>query len=738
MTNSAAAPGEPVLAPEPSSDCPEPLPKKPRLASPPAPRSPSDPDAEPPSPAASAGYDLRPQAAAPRGEGREPEGEWDRSATASFEEEGATFRVGDWAEVNAPAGYQTTINASRPCSETANRVWVCRVEGVKQRGEASWFLARWLWHPSETLATHGTREYFHPREYLLSDLEDREENTFQALDQATVKGPCQVRYFRAPSGPEFEEWVSRPHSYFYRLAYNSDVYCFSDPAGEREQRLPTRPARVMDLFSGCGGLSQGFAEAGIPTSWAVEYDAHASATFRENHAGDAVVFNARAELLLQQLEWDVEEIEVISIRSDSPTGSNDDDDDDDSSDATYSVEEVLAIESSELPGGCPRMLLKWVGYRSPSWEPLSSLHCDDLLGRFAKSLEPEQVTEVTTVDDRIVLEIDFGEHGKHRVRLTDLPARFLRKVIRFPSLRRFFPCKGDVSVIIGGPPCQGCSKMNHFREEEDPLSDPRNMMMQVFLRYVAFFEPELVLFENVPGIFDLQDGLLIRMVVSELLHLGYQLRVSLLRAECYGAPQRRTRTILWAARSGVRLPRWPAFTHNTQRKAIFGVARHYNDLGIMPDPSEVPNLSDPVTLWDALSEYQRHMRVGVSGREVTHHWAKERRDYKFTSVAYHNLDVELNPDGSLPSTAHDPCQKKRVWRMDHLCWREPAFTLLATPDNVVLHPSRPRLLTVREYARLQGFPDRWVFHGGLLSQYRQTGNAVPVALARALASTVFE
>lgn len=138
-----------------------------------------------------------------------------------------------------------------------------------------------------------------------------------------------------------------------------------------------------------------------------------------------------------------------------------------------------------------------------------------------------------------------------------------------------FPKRGQVSILVGGPPCQGMSVINRFRNFAHPLEDKRNEMMVVFLDYVKYFHPEIVLFENVPGIFSLSDGYLLRFLIASFISMGYQVKQAILQAAFYGVPQRRWRVIIWAAQKGVRLPHFPSPTHCGRVQVPHIVARQY-------------------------------------------------------------------------------------------------------------------------------------------------------------------
>ena len=107
--------------------------------------------------------------------------------------------------------------------------------------------------------------------------------------------------------------------------------------------------------------------------------------------------------------------------------------------------------------------------------------------------------------------------------------------------------QGDVDVICGGPPCQGISGYNRFRNVNSPLSDERNRQIAVFMDIVQFLKPKFVLMENVVDILKFDKASFERYALSRLVHMKYQARLGTVAAGCYGLPQFRLRVFLWGA-----------------------------------------------------------------------------------------------------------------------------------------------------------------------------------------------
>lgn len=107
--------------------------------------------------------------------------------------------------------------------------------------------------------------------------------------------------------------------------------------------------------------------------------------------------------------------------------------------------------------------------------------------------------------------------------------------------------QSEVDVICGGPPCQGISGYNRYRNTASPLDDERNRQIVVFMDIVKFLKPKYVLMENVVDILRFDKGSLGRYALSRLVHMNYQARLGMVAAGCYGLPQFRLRVFLWGA-----------------------------------------------------------------------------------------------------------------------------------------------------------------------------------------------
>ncbi len=315
-----------------------------------------------------------------------------------------------------------------------------------------------------------------------------------------------------------------------------------------------------------------------------------------------------------------------------------------------------------------------------------------------------------------------------------------------------------VDVITGGPPCQGFSLIGRRL-----IDDPRNQLVFHFLRLVAAIQPRYFVMENVPGMTKGGHAGVLGHLVREFQAAGYQVVLPhlILNAADYGVPQERYRLFLLGAREGEPLPSYPtasvvpvpkrssnAFTRKEGENLGPSVSDALQDL---PNLNRFPTLldSDCVRLSEAsrasmdraASSYARRLRglandandfsyarewdpSILSGSMRTVHTAESTRRFRSTPIGRTepiSRFYRLDPDG-LCNTLRAGSGSERG-----------AFT---SPRP--LHPSLPRVLSVREAARLHSFPDWFRFHETKWHGFRQIGNAVAPLVGRAVGAQVIE
>ncbi|MCE4613198.1 MAG: DNA cytosine methyltransferase [Desulfurococcales archaeon] len=287
----------------------------------------------------------------------------------------------------------------------------------------------------------------------------------------------------------------------------------------------------------------------------------------------------------------------------------------------------------------------------------------------------------------IVLGIDNFPPAAKTFKLNFPPSEVLAEDVKNVSaavIRDFVGMdRGDFDVVIASPPCEPFTGANPGRER-DPLDrlyrDPRGVLFLHAIRLIGELKPRVFVIENVPGILEPPLRSSIR---KELSKVGYEsVFFNVLRAEDYLVPSSRTRVFV----SNIRITPKPLGRVNVSR-ALEGLPP--------PGSLEVPNHEEPSPLPRRHQKRVSRLRWGDS--LITYRGAEGRRLPNYIRV--------------------DP--------------RKPAPTIMGT--SRLIHPFEDRLLTVREQARLMGFPDHHVFLGSKDAQYDMVGEAVPPPLARAIA-----
>ncbi len=272
-----------------------------------------------------------------------------------------------------------------------------------------------------------------------------------------------------------------------------------------------------------------------------------------------------------------------------------------------------------------------------------------------------------------------------------------------------------IDVIIGGPPCQGMSLSGPRKFE-----DPRNKLYLSYIRLVEEIQPKAFVIENVPGLVSLFGGQIKDSIIKKLSDLGYNVRYEILCSSDYGVPQSRRRVVFVGLKNGVFKYPDPLKNQVTCEMAISDLPSLENELGE----------EEQVYKTLAENDYQKLMRTRSD--VVKNHVAAEH------SQKVQNI-ISLVPDGGNYKDLPE-CYKNS--RNFHVAWtrfnsKKPAPTI-DTGHRHHFHYKYNRVPTVRECARLQSFPDDFIFLGNKTQQFRQVGNAVPPLMAQAVAEKLKE
>ncbi len=309
----------------------------------------------------------------------------------------------------------------------------------------------------------------------------------------------------------------------------------------------------------------------------------------------------------------------------------------------------------------------------------------------------------------------------------------------------------QVDVVIGGPPCQGFSRVGRGKLRQvnnDPgyIHDPRNQLYQEFVRFVGALHPSWFVLENVPDMMHYHDGndLLLNKIVQEFQALDYTVDHRILLAADFGVPQLRQRLFIVGNRHSQSVD-WPDAENDSGNRVTVWDA--IADLPVVDISHRLDTI--PYVPRCDLNAYQRLMREGCNGLLYNHQtrWHNSDDIQAFTLLAEGGRYIELPDDLRRYDSKRHP-EKRNEWFKDRyrkLIRDEPSWTVEAHIGKDTyrhIYPSRPggaeppRTISVREAARLQSFPDRFRFLGAFTRQFFQVGNAVPPFLARAVARTI--
>lgn len=268
----------------------------------------------------------------------------------------------------------------------------------------------------------------------------------------------------------------------------------------------------------------------------------------------------------------------------------------------------------------------------------------------------------------------------------------------------------SIDVIIAGPPCQGFSLTGPRN-----FDDPRNKLYLAVLEMVRQYQPKGFIIENVPGMATMYNGQVKEEVIKRFREMGYNIECQILCAADYGVPQLRRRLVYMGVRSDIGSPVFPKKVlspdqYITCRDAIDDLPSRENELGEEKDSYS----SDPHT------EYQRMMRGNCT--ILYNHVATAHKQFVKDTIAQ-------VPEGGnwkdLPTGVGESRKFHEAWtRYDG---NKPSRTI-DTGHRNHFHYKYNRVPTIRENARLQSFPDDFVFTGTKTQQNRQVGNAVPPLL----------
>lgn len=243
-----------------------------------------------------------------------------------------------------------------------------------------------------------------------------------------------------------------------------------------------------------------------------------------------------------------------------------------------------------------------------------------------------------------------------------------------------------LNIVAGGFPCQGFS-MSGRRD----INDPRNKLYLEVIDIVKTLNPEFIFLENVKGLISMDNGKVKQRILEDFRNIGYEIQTHILNAADYQTPQKRERVVFIGNRIGKR--------------------------NLYPKPFVEENKYK--TTEDAIEDLINRQE----DKEFSHIFTKHTKEMQ-------ERLIKVKEGQGLYSNYSDAWKK--------CIWNEPSCTIKENHGGVNIHPKLPRVLTVRECARIQSFPDNFIFKGTKSKQLIQIGNAVPPLLAKAVGLSIIK
>lgn len=288
----------------------------------------------------------------------------------------------------------------------------------------------------------------------------------------------------------------------------------------------------------------------------------------------------------------------------------------------------------------------------------------------------------------------------------------------------------DIDIIVGGPPCQGFSALNRHQKLED---DPRNKLFFQFLRFVNELRPKAIMIENVRQILTNKDGFARKKICELMEEMGYNVQYKVLDASDFGVPQKRMRAVFVGIRNDIgkvdfnTINKYKVGNKTTVDEALCDLYEIEKN-ATSDETNEVYLISNNIT-----NKYLNKMHDGTN--------------YIFNHrINYPNKDVQkrisfVPQGGNWKDVPEEYFPSQRSNRHSNYMRRLDGNGLSTTIDTghaVYFHPKFNRVPSARESARIQSFPDRFIFIGNKGEQLRQVGNAVPPLMANAISNMILE
>ncbi|KAL0908977.1 hypothetical protein M5K25_023493 [Dendrobium thyrsiflorum] len=499
--------------------------------------------------------------------------------------DGVTYSLNDHAHVKAGDGEPNFVGRIIEFFET--------IDGKL------YFRAQWFYKAVDTVISYHSKDHDERRVFLSEDQNDNDLDCIVAKITIARITSNICRTTKADEIPDCDYYCDMSYSTAYSTFANlskddrSDVSSLSTTLSNEivEREAPAMNATLLDLYSGCGAMSTGLCQG-----------AH---LVRNERAEDFLVLLREWKKLCEKFSLDVNHPPKQRTEEDELADGYDNDDSSPVPKGEFEVDHFVDVCYGDPNNiGKKELMFKvrWKGYgpSEDTWEPSSGLR------KCSERIEA-----------------------------------FVRKGYR----NHILPLPGFVDVICGGPPCQGISGFNRFRDSNNPLADVRNQQMAVFMEIVDFLKPKYVLMENVVDILKFAEGFLGRFALSKLVRMNYQARLGIMAAGCYGLPQFRMRVFLWGARPTEVIPQFPLPTHDVLVRG--GAPVKFEENVVAYNENQQVELPTALLLGDAISDLPKV--ENNEGRDEMPYGEPPKTDFQYSIrlTASDSMDPCCNPKKSL-------------------------------------------------------------------------------------------
>lgn len=301
---------------------------------------------------------------------------------------------------------------------------------------------------------------------------------------------------------------------------------------------------------------------------------------------------------------------------------------------------------------------------------------------------------------------------------------------------------GELDFLIGGPPCQGFSTAGtRFWD------DPRNMLLKSYVNALDKIKPKWFLMENVEGLLTANNGIYLHEAAKAFIELGYKIRIEKIYAHEYGVPQRRKRVFVIGNRLGVDFD-LPEPTIQVKGRIFRNsdiTLRH--TISALPEPTQGKNQSltyqtSPESEWEeqlrngakVLTDHHVFFLTKIQLERIRH--LKQGQTMKDLPVKLQHESFQRRSNRRVQDGTPSEKRGGAPSGIKRLVYDEPSLTITGAATREFIHPTQNRPLTIREAARIQTFPDSFVFEGNDSEKIQQIGNAIPPLLARIFAEHI--